>query len=176
MYVFKIHILSLVAGVFLGVLLVVSAGRIQGGESGVRADFISNRENDICRLEGFGAAEDLECGKVRWSYGPEATVEFFLAAKNQVREMLLVYKLVSPLDGQDLEIIFNGKTILRQEDLPGASAWDKWYGKALSLQPKLGTNTVVFRVSKWNGHDGSIASEDSRPLSLLFQKLSLFPK
>lgn len=176
MLAFKIHIPSLILGVLLGALSVFAQGLIMKNAHDFRADFIGGRGEGACRLEGFGASEPGDRGAIRWSYGPEASIQFFLPVPEMQRELILAYKLVSPIPGQDMEIVFNDKVVGRYPDLPASPDWSKWYGEAILLHPRLGVNTLSFRVSKWNGHLGSIAQDDKRPLALKFQELVLSPK
>jgi hypothetical protein len=156
--------------------LFLAAARAPKGPQPFAADFIAGASPDISRLEGFGAVENTPRGPFRWGYGPGAVITFFLASPEQEREMLLSYKIVSPIQGQDVDILVNGKVIGRLDQLPGAGSWDKWYGGVLSFFPKAGSNAVEFRVSKWNGHGAQFAPDDQRPLSLMFNHLSIFPK
>lgn len=172
----KIHIPSIILGIALGSLLLIARGVVVKDGKVFRADFIGGQGTQACRLEGFGAAESGPKGAMRWGYGPEASIQFFLPTPEMCGELILTYKLVSPIPGQDLEIVFNGKALATFSNMPASQDWSKWLGQALTLLPQPGPNTLVFRVSKWNGHESSFAAGDNRPLSLMFQELAISPK
>ena len=176
MLTLRIHIPSLILGLALGALLLFAQGRFLKSAHEFRADFISGQGERACRLDGFGGAETGARGPMRWSFGPEASIQFFVPVPEMRRELVLTYKLISPIPDQDLEVVFNGKVVSRLSSLPASPDWSRWYGESVTLAPQLGPNTLSFRVSRWNGHQGSIAPEDDRPLALMFQDLTIFPQ
>lgn len=110
----------------------------------------------------FGGSE----GKVRWAFGPVASVTFNAA---QAAPVTVNATFENPVGDQTVEVLLGGKVIDTISGLqPGQNVTRSWTVNAVA-----GSNTLDFRFADYNGGRTSFAPGDGRPMAVIFKTLTL---
>ncbi|GAB6037045.1 hypothetical protein JCM15519_16040 [Fundidesulfovibrio butyratiphilus] len=123
---------------------------------------------ETMRLSGIGSPEADAVGKWRWSLGPTTSLAFVAGAKHKYR---LEYSLNNAVNGQDIQVEINGRTVKRYDALPPSPWLTRQIQDAVEFETSEGNNSVIFRFSRWNAGENIFAPSDDRPMGVAFLSL-----
>ncbi|MCA9835255.1 MAG: hypothetical protein KC422_00005 [Trueperaceae bacterium] len=113
--------------------------------------------------EGFSAVED---GLRRWALGPGSNLTI---TTPEATTLQLDMSFYNPIEGQSVDVSFNGQTIESISGIPAQTNVDRSY----TLQTQAGTNTLSLAYSDWNLNKAVISEQDTRPMAVLFNQLAV---
>jgi len=122
-------------------------------------------------VTGLDVLESNSLGDFRWGRGPETAIAFRV---DQARQLSLEMDVKSPIAGQHLDILLNGK-VIGETDLPPQR---QNRNLTVPVQAQPGDNTLALRYRYWNhGEHGpgdeTFEKDDPRLLAATFSTLRL---
>lgn len=128
-----------------------------------KVDVAKNGRISRVDISGFSGVEG---GARRWALGPKSGVSFWQADS---KPAVLTVDLYNPLNDQDLTVLFNNQPIKSFTGLKAGST----LSFTLELPGTIGKNALEFQVKKFNGQPEFFAQQDTRKMSVMFNRLEV---
>ncbi len=126
-------------------------------------DIAKLSETQNISINGFSGVED---GLRRWALGPQSSLNIETAQPTVIQ---IEMNFFNPIAGQAVSVSFNGENVETISDIASQSIVERSY----TLETQAGDNVLSLSYADWNLNNAIISEQDTRPMAILFNQLSL---
>ncbi|MEA5597532.1 hypothetical protein [Rivularia sp. UHCC 0363] len=124
----------------------------------------SSSSSSFLSITGLSVTEGTTSNKWRWALGSDSSISFRLPESQLLK---LSFAFNNPIEAQNIIVEFNGETKAIFKDLKK----DAIVNHDIKIKAIKGINHIVFKYKDWNTNKVTFAHNDSRPMSIRFNKL-----